>query len=63
MSHENPTELRAMAAWYRGWATLTVVEAEREHRLSLAECLERMAREREELTEATAFQGHDAPDL
>ncbi len=63
MPHETPTELRAMAAWYRGWAALAIVEVEREQRLSLAECLERMAREREELLEATAIEGRDTPVL
>ena len=63
MPHETPTELRAMAAWYRGWAALAIVEVEHEHRLSLAECLERMAREREELFEATAIEGRDTPAL
>ena len=61
MSRETPSDLRAMAAWYRGWAALAVVEVEREHRLSLAECLERMAREREELLDATGIEGDDAP--
>lgn len=61
MPNETPDELRAMAEWYRSWAEIAGASAEREHRLALADCLDRMASEREQMLEATPVE--DLPSL